>query len=193
MTSGLGYLGGIVVGAFVVVHALATRPGTWILFVRLIAVAHVAMVVELALFPLPTDPVLIGDFRASAAGTDQIARTVNLVPWVTIGPSLHRLFDLRLDTQEVRNLVGNFVLLMPLGWYGPILWPRLRNIVWFILAAIGFSTAIEVAQLAITLGLGYAHATDIDDVIVNASGATVAFVALWVGRQLGLRPRHATA
>ena len=60
---------------------------------------------------------------------------------------------------------------MPLAWYGPILWPRLRNLLWFVAAGLAFSVSIELLQLAITLGLGYAHATDIDDVIVNAGGA----------------------
>ena len=184
MASGGGYLCGIVVGALVVAHALWKRPGTWVLFVRLVAVAHIAIVTELALFPLPVDPALIADFRAQEAGVDLIAVNVNLVPWVTIGPAVHRLVALGLGTPESRTLIANFVLLMPLAWYGPILWHRLRNILWFAVVAIGFSVAIELAQLAITLGLGYSHATDVDDVIVNAGGALVAFVVLWVARRL---------
>lgn len=187
MASGWGYLGGIVVGAFFVVHALWARSGTWVLFVRLVAVAHLAVVVELALFPLPVDRALIDQFRAQAADAGSAAASVNLTPMATIGPALRRLFALRMSTPEVRTLIGNFVLIMPLAWYGPILVGRLRNVVWFALAAVLFSVAIELAQLAITRGLGYTHATDIDDVIVNAGGALVAFVALWVARRLTRR------
>ena len=67
---------------------------------------------------------------------------------------------------------------MPLAWYGPRLWPRLRNPVWFALAAILFSTTIEVLQFVINVVLGYPHSTDIDDVIVNATGSVIAFAVL---------------
>jgi glycopeptide antibiotics resistance protein len=153
--------------------------------VRLLAVAHVAVVTELALFPLPVDRALIAELRAHSAGVDLVALNVNLVPWATIGPSIHRLLTERYDTQEVRNLVGNFALLMPLAFYGPILWPRLRNLLWFVATAVAFSVTIELLQLAITLNLGYSHATDIDDVIVNAGGALAAFIVLWPLRRGG--------
>jgi glycopeptide antibiotics resistance protein len=185
VASGWGFIGGIVVGLVVVVGAVRRRPGWWMLFGRLVAVAHVAVVAELALFPLPVDPTLIADLRAQAAGVDLVSANVNLVPGATIGPSLHRLLTERYDTQMVRNLVGNLALLMPLAWYGPILWPRLRNLLWFAAVAAAFSLAIELLQLAITLGLGYAHATDIDDVIVNAGGAIFAFIVLWPLRRRG--------
>lgn len=189
MATGWGFIGGIVVGLLVLADAVRRHPGAWIVLVRLVAVAHVAVVAELALFPLPVDPSLIADLHAQSAGVGLVTLDVNLVPWATIGPSVHRLLALRLDTPEVRNLLGNFALLMPLAWYGPILWPRLRGLLWFVAAALAFSLSIELLQLAITLGLGYAHATDIDDVIVNASGATLAFIVLWPSRRQRPQPR----
>jgi glycopeptide antibiotics resistance protein len=185
MASGWGIIGGLVAALAVIVLSARDWPGGRTLVVRLLAVAHVAVVAELALFPLPVDRALIAELRAQAAGVDVISLNVNLIPWATIGPSLHRLFTERYDTQEVRNLVGNLALLMPLAWYGPILWPRLRNLLWFAASAVAFSLTIELLQLAITLGLGYAHATDIDDIIVNAGGALVAFVVLWPLRRQG--------
>jgi glycopeptide antibiotics resistance protein len=179
MVSSWGIGGGLVAALLVVVHSARRWPGRWTFIVRLLAVAHVAVVAELALFPLPVDAALVADLRAHAAGVDLVSLNINLVPWATIGPSLHRLLTERYDTQEVRNLIGNLALLMPLAWYGPILWPRLRNLFWFAATAVAFSVTIELLQLAITVGLGYAHATDIDDVIVNAGGALLAFVVLW--------------
>ena len=179
MASGWGIVGGLIAGLVVIVLSARNWPGTWPILVRVLAVAHVAVVAELALFPLPVDAALIADLRAHSTGVDLVALNVNLVPWATIGPSIHRLFTERYDTQEVRNLLGNFALLMPLAFYGPILWPRLRNLFWFVATAVAFSVTIELLQLAITLNLGYSHATDIDDVIVNAGGALVAFIVLW--------------
>jgi glycopeptide antibiotics resistance protein len=179
MASGWGIIGGLIAGLVVIVVSARRWPGAWIVLVRLLAVAHVAVVAELALFPLPVDGALIADLRSRAAGVDLVSLNVNLVPWATIGPSIHRLLTERYDTQEVRNLIGNFALLMPLAFYGPILWPRLRNLLWFLATAVAFSVTIELLQLAIPLNLGYSHATDIDDVIVNAGGALVAFIVLW--------------
>jgi glycopeptide antibiotics resistance protein len=179
MVTGWGIVGGLIAALVVIVVSARRWPGARAVAVRLLAVAHVAIVAELALFPLPVDGALIAELRAGSAGVDVVSLNVNLVPWATIGPSIHRLLTERYDTQEVRNLLGNFALLMPLAFYGPILWPRLRTLLWFTATAIAFSVTIELLQLAITLNLGYAHATDIDDVIVNAGGALVAFVLLW--------------
>jgi glycopeptide antibiotics resistance protein len=191
MASGWGYLGGVVVGVLVLVDAVRQRPGARTIIVRLIAVAHVAIVIELALFPLPVDGPLIAELRSRSAGGG--LSSVNLVPWATIGPSLHRLFALRLDTPEVRNLLGNLVMLMPLAWYGPILWPRLRSLLLFVVVAVAFSVSIELLQLAITVGLGYDHATDVDDVIVNTTGGILAFVVLWPLRRRAAPSRASPA
>ena len=178
MVSGSGIVGGLIAAFVVVALSARDRPGRRIVVVRLLAVAHVAVVAELALFPLPVDRALIADLRARSAGVDVMKVDVNLIPWATIGPSIQQLLDGRYATREIRDLIGNLGLLIPLAWYGPILWPYLRDLVWFAAGAVAFSVTIELLQLAITLNLGYSHATDIDDVIVNAGGALIAFVLL---------------
>jgi len=66
--------------------------------------------------------------------------------------------------------------LAPLAIYGPALWPSLRSWRRFALVAIGFSVGIELTQLAGSLLEGFTYrVTDIDDVILNSSGAVVAF------------------
>src|SRR5258706_10428229 len=105
MASGWGIVGGLVAALVCIVISARNWPGGWVIVVRLLAVAHVAVVAELALFPLPVDAALIADLRAHSAGVDLVALNVNLVPWATIGPSIHRLLTERYDTQEVRNLL----------------------------------------------------------------------------------------
>jgi glycopeptide antibiotics resistance protein len=91
------------------------------------------------------------------------------------------------------ELVGNMVVLAPLAIYGPALWPSLRSWRRFAVVAIGFSVGIELTQLAGSLLEGFTYrVTDIDDVILNSTGAVVAFFVWremdrrgWVDRWLG--------
>jgi glycopeptide antibiotics resistance protein len=191
MIRGGAILIGVIVALVAIVIGLVRGTARRRILVELVAIAHIAVVAELTLSPLPADAQVIRDLLASGLPTDP--RLVNLRPFVTIAPSVRHLLRYGLDDVIVRNLLANFVLLMPLAWYGPALFPRLRNILWFTIVAIGFSSTIELAQRALTVSLGYPHSTDIDDVIVNTAGALVAFVVLGAiglarGRPAGSEP-----
>jgi glycopeptide antibiotics resistance protein len=186
---GWAILIGLLVGVATVVVGLARHTPTRRIAIELVAIAHVAVVAELTLSPLPLEAQTIRDLVASGVPNDP--GLINLRPFVTIAPSLRHLVRYGLSDEIVRNLVANFLLLMPLAWYGPVLVPRLRNIFWFAIVAIAFSAAIELAQRAITVSLGYPHSTDIDDVIVNTAGALVAFVVLRGFELVRRRPAEA--
>ena len=90
---------------------------------------------------------------------------------------------------RVQNLfVLSAVLLLalaPLGIYGPALWPRLRNWRRFALVAIAFGIGIETAQFVGSLVEGFAYRiTDVDDAILNATGAIAGFLVWrWMERK----------
>jgi len=73
----------------------------------------------------------------------------------------------------MRNLFGNLALLLPLGLLGPIALPALDRWWRIALVALLYSIAIEVIQLAVP-----ERSADIDDVIVNLTGALLGF-AMW--------------
>ena len=160
-----------------------------LVFVQLVAIAHVAAVAGLTLSPIPVDPTQIAHLRATGLADDP--GYVNLRPFATIGPSVRELLRYGLIGSPARNLLANLALLMPLAWYGPRLWPRLRQPGWFAVAAVLASTSIELAQRLLTVRLGYPHSTDVDDVIVNAGGAITAFIALWLAGRLIAGSRRA--
>jgi glycopeptide antibiotics resistance protein len=133
----------------------------------LLALAHVTAVVALTIFPIP-----IGgqDFYRQTRGMSED----NIVPFATI---VEQLQHLSLNT--IRQLSGNVLLLMPLGIYGPGLWPALRDWRRFVLVAIAFGVGIELTQYAGSLIEGFTYrVTDVDDAIMNAAGAIAAF-AIW--------------
>jgi|PersoiStandDraft_1058852.scaffolds.fasta_scaffold02858_3 glycopeptide antibiotics resistance protein len=173
-----GYLT-LIPGIFVVLPAIPIaiwilRRGAderWTPFAML-ALVHVTAVVALAIFPIP-----IGgqDFYRQTRGMSGD----NVVPFATIVSQLQHL-----SLSTLRQLSGNVLALTPLGIYGPELWPALRDWRRFAVVAVAAGVSIELAQYAGSLLEGFSYRiTDIDDAIMNAAGAVVAFfIWRWLSR-----------
>lgn len=89
---------------------------------------------------------------------------VNFIAFKTIG--IYNTFD--------KQVIGNFIMLFPLGIYLPLLLVRLRRFSGFfavLLISFIVSLGIEVLQLATSY-----RSTDIDDVILNTMGACFGFL-----------------
>ena len=133
----------------------------------LLALFHITLAIGFTIFPIP-----IGgqEYYRQTRGMSQD----NMVPFATI---MWQLQNLSFNT--VRQLSGNVVALMPLGIYGPYLWPALRDWRRFAAVAVGAAVAIEAAQYAGSLIEGFTYrVTDVDDAIMNATGAILVFL-LW--------------
>jgi glycopeptide antibiotics resistance protein len=168
--------GGLVLIPGFLVPIAAVPFAVWILrreadprwtIMALLALAHVTAVVTLTIFPIP-----IGgqDFYRQTRGMSED----NIVPFATIVDQLQHL-----GLNTIRQLSGNVLILMPLGVYGPALWPALRDWRRFVVVAIAFGVGIELTQYAGSLIEGFTYrVTDVDDAIMNATGAIAAF-ALW--------------
>src|SRR4029079_2399083 len=97
---------------------------------------------------------------------DRIVRhdRVNLEPFKTI--EIYQTFG--------KQILGNFVMLLPLGIYLPLFYTRLRKAYSFfavLLICFLVSVSIELLQLATSY-----RSTDIDDVILNTLGGGVGFI-----------------
>ncbi|MEU6576740.1 VanZ family protein [Streptomyces sp. NPDC046805] len=129
----------------------------------------VAFAVELARLTLEPSP-------ASEALTH-----TNLHPGSTIKTYLDQP-ELR---DAVRQIGGNLVLGIPFGVLVPVLAPRARGIVKVLLLTAIVMLLVELAQGALVRG----RAFDVDDVILNTSGALVGYLVLgrWLGRTVHAR------
>lgn len=82
------------------------------------------------------------------------------------------------------NLLGNFVMLLPIGLLAGLVYPRFRKPLYCLLLGLLFSGCIELTQLLQThlkiVGLRYC---DIDDIILNTTGCMLG----WVLQRLYLR------
>lgn len=89
--------------------------------------------------------------------------------------TLFRIFH---DYRDLWNeqIVGNFIMLLPLGIFLPVLYPAFNNFFKTIATAFLFSVSIELLQV-----LTDHRATDIDDVLLNTSGAIAGFLLFKTG------------
>ena len=134
-----------------------------------VAVVHLATVAALTLLPVP-----VAD-AAIATSREMVAYDHNAIPFATLGGQLSG----RITLFDVRNVVGNALLLLPLGVYVPVRWSVLRTPGRVLALALVVATAIEFGQLAISTVLGFPHRiADVDDVLVNSAGAMVGY-GLW--------------
>jgi len=98
----------------------------------------------------------------------------NLIPFATIGPQVAAELH-----SGLRQLIGNLIILAPLGFGLPVVWQRFRAFA--PTATVGMSVAlgIELCQLVISLLVGLPYrAFDVDDLILNSAGAMFGWV-LW--------------
>ncbi|MFD5813571.1 VanZ family protein [Streptomyces sp. NPDC059618] len=88
-----------------------------------------------------------------------------------------------LDQPELRDAVkqigGNIVLGVPFGVLLPVVFPRTRGILRVLALTAAVMLLVELVQGALITGRSF----DIDDVILNTSGALVGYLLL--GRRLG--------
>lgn len=86
----------------------------------------------------------------------------------------------------VKQLGGNIVLGLPFGMLLPVLVPRARGLLRVIVATALVMLLVELAQGVLVTG----RAFDIDDVLLNTTGAVLGY--LLIGRRLGraVHPRR---
>jgi glycopeptide antibiotics resistance protein len=70
-----------------------------------------------------------------------------------------------------KQVIGNFIMLMPLGFFLPLLYKRISNLFLVLLTALLVSTVIELLQLITSF-----RSADVDDIFLNTLGACTGFV-----------------
>ena len=70
-----------------------------------------------------------------------------------------------------KQILGNFVMLLPLGIYLPLLYKKISGFIPVLLVSLLVAILIEVLQLATSY-----RSVDIDDVLLNTTGAVIGFI-----------------
>ncbi|MEH7885171.1 VanZ family protein [Bacillus sp. JJ1609] len=134
---------------------------------------YLFMVISVTLFPFPIGfHDQSGDFLIS----------INIVPLISVIANINQIgtaYDgdvLFMVYLIIRNVGGNILLLMPLGFLAPILWKRFRSVKAASLLGFSVSVTIELLQLFQRFGGGWGRITDIDDVIFNVLGSVIGYL-----------------
>ncbi len=105
--------------------------------------------------------------------------SINIIPFFDILRGFeqsHFSFAFKLKLL-LRNLLGNFLLLLPLGFFLPMFWVKLRSFKRTLAIGALISVSIETAQyLLVYLGLSVGRASDIDDLILNTVGVIFGYL-----------------
>jgi glycopeptide antibiotics resistance protein len=118
---------------------------------------------------------------------EQVMRNLNLTPMRTISNYWHVLTNRAYYLEKwefaseyayqarhaMINLAGNVLMFIPMGYFFPTIYPKMRNVLLCFFAAAGTLILVEIAQLFTILG-----SCDVDDLILNLSGVLVGW-CLW--------------
>ena len=100
----------------------------------------------------------------------QVLDQLNPVPFETILLFIRALSSETYRQTAIINLFGNVAMFVPLGFFLPLLWERLRKWWKTWLATLGIMLLIELAQLLTLRGF-----FDVDDLILNVLGAAIGY------------------
>ncbi|MFD8588206.1 VanZ family protein [Streptomyces sp. NPDC059637] len=106
--------------------------------------------------------------------SEELVRS-NLVP----GDSIRQYLDQPQLRDAVKQIGGNVLLGVPFGVLLPVVWPKARGLLRVVLLTALVMVLVETVQGAVVTG----RAFDIDDVILNTSGALLGYLLL--GRRIG--------
>ncbi|MCK6206476.1 VanZ family protein [Bacillus infantis] len=103
--------------------------------------------------------------------TDYIRQSSNFIPFKTISMYFQALSDGRMNMDiPIKNLLGNFVLFMPMGVYLPFFIRKKNSIILFTVSMTAMLITIEIIQVITRRG-----SFDIDDYILNMLGALIGY------------------
>ena len=107
--------------------------------------------------------------RSHYSYTQYFQAFTNFIPFKTIVEYIQRYND-GFRNLSVTNLLGNFVLFLPMGIALPCLFTKINRFWKVVLCILGMVVLVEVAQGILRVG-----SVDIDDVIFNVCGAMIGY------------------
>lgn len=124
------------------------------------------------MFGRPSQPFAF--FTDADVRSGYLNHNFNIAPFHTLAEYVSAAFSGGMNMSIIiTNLLGNFVALMPMALFLPLLFRKCRKFPVFLVATMLSVITIELLQLVLASG-----ACDIDDLILNTAGACIAFLLL---------------
>lgn len=102
---------------------------------------------------------------------DYIKYSSNIIPFKTISKYIKYIFNGNINTDiSVKNLVVNFIIFLPMGIYIPYFIRKINKYTYYIITIFIIILTLEITQVISRKG-----SFDIDDIILNLTGAIIGF------------------
>lgn len=102
---------------------------------------------------------------------DYVRLNSNFVPFRTISQYVQLLFTGSINANiPLTNLLGNLLMMAPMGLYLPYFFKRARRPAVFFIVMLCLVLSVELAQTCLRVG-----SLDVDDVILNLAGAALGY------------------
>lgn len=108
-------------------------------------------------------------------GFTNLEERVNLMPFETIMTFIQKFDSMYSTSQVMLNLFGNVCAFMPMAFFLPLLFKKQNKFRYFVITMVLMILGIEFLQLVTGSGR-----FDVDDLILNLSGAVLAYLILKV-------------
>nr|WP_253197168.1 VanZ family protein [Clostridium algidicarnis] len=137
----------------------------------------------IALIGVTLFPIRIGYGRQAIT---MINMGINYIPFKSIIYDIRQIgigsFSVRFQIKLlIMNVLGNFILLIPIGFLTPILWKKVNSLKDIVIVGFLVSLSIELLQLLENfLSIGFFRVVDVDDLILNVLGAVFGYMAYQV-------------
>lgn len=144
--------------------ALKTKQSKLNVIIVSAFILYMTGVISLTLFPINFE-------EERLRVTNTIENRIQLIPFKVISET----FKFGLPSTIIVQLGGNILMTIPFGFLFPMI-AKNKKTVFYILAFLALPIVIETSQLLIGLLFGVLYrTTDIDDVILNFSGAMIGY------------------
>ena len=117
----------------------------------------------------------MGGFEDINTFSNEHFETINIIPFATIiGYISGLLFENININTVIINLATNLLLFAPMGFFIPILFDKkVKNIKQFGMVIVLITILVEILQF-----ITYSGSTDIDDIILNTTGAIIIYMLM---------------
>ena len=117
----------------------------------------------------------MGGFEDINTFSNEHFETINIIPFATIIGYIRGLLfeDININIVVI-NLATNLLLFAPMGFFIPILFDKkVKNIKQFGMVMVLITILVEILQF-----ITYSGSTDIDDIILNTTGAIIIYMLM---------------
>ncbi|CDQ41547.1 MULTISPECIES: VanZ family protein [Virgibacillus] len=98
---------------------------------------------------------------------------------LSIGKYLSNIIKYGSFSMITSQIIGDLILLAPLGFYAPLIWTKFKNIKTILLLGLISSAVVESTKLIISTIIGYTYRSFItDDIILYTIGVLMGFLTL---------------